>query len=101
MSPVPLRTGLPVTSAFHVLYPRISFTVENILQFINTIYILGVGPSPGGGSDGGTREEELSMKGKMHNWFVNLCGCRTAKGLRDKGTEGEGTQHERYMSIGS
>ena len=64
LSPVPLHTGLPVTSAFHVLYPRISFTVENILQFTNTIYILGVGPAPSGERNGGATEGGLSMKGR-------------------------------------
>ncbi|RUS91248.1 hypothetical protein EGW08_000960, partial [Elysia chlorotica] len=69
LSPVPLYTGLLVTSVFHVLFPRISFTVENILQFTNSIYILGVGPSPSGKQNGGAAESGLSLKGQMI-WFA-------------------------------
>ncbi|GFO06337.1 guanylate cyclase soluble subunit beta-2-like [Plakobranchus ocellatus] len=69
LSPVPLCTGRLVTSAFHVVYPRISFTVENILRFINTIYILGVGPSLNRNSDHSPAENGLTMRGQMI-WFA-------------------------------
>lgn len=58
LSPVPLHEGMNMTSAFHIVYPRIAFNVENIRRFINAIFIMAVGPE-GGPYD----QNAFSMKG--------------------------------------
>ncbi|XP_059150487.1 guanylate cyclase soluble subunit beta-2-like [Physella acuta] len=60
LSPVQLREGILVTSAFRILYPRVSFTVDHIRRFINAIFILSVGPGETGDGD-----NAFSMKGQM------------------------------------
>ncbi|XP_035824043.1 guanylate cyclase soluble subunit beta-2-like [Aplysia californica] len=61
ISPVPLHEGLLMTSAFRIVYPRISFTVETIRSFINAIFIIAL--DPGGGES--TDEQAFSVKGQM------------------------------------
>ncbi|CAG5136593.1 unnamed protein product, partial [Candidula unifasciata] len=60
LSPVELREGMQISSAFHILYPRISFNVQNICRFINAIFIIAVGPEAAEYDEHG-----FSMKGQM------------------------------------
>ncbi|KAK6995376.1 hypothetical protein BgiMline_012045 [Biomphalaria glabrata] len=61
LSPVRLREGIPVNTAFTITYPRIAFTVENVCRFINAIFILTVVPRVAGEG----QQNQFSMKGQM------------------------------------
>ncbi|XP_059144680.1 guanylate cyclase soluble subunit beta-2-like isoform X1 [Physella acuta] len=60
LSPIPLREGMLMTSAFRVVYPRMTFSVQNIKRFINTIFVIAIEASHQ--SDD---ENFFSMKGQM------------------------------------
>ncbi|CAG5127184.1 unnamed protein product [Candidula unifasciata] len=60
LSPVPLTEGMDMSSSFRILYPRMSFTVANIQQFINAIYVIAVDPH-----DSRNNSNIFSMKGQM------------------------------------
>ncbi|BFZ10415.1 hypothetical protein BsWGS_13454 [Bradybaena similaris] len=60
LSPVPLHEGMDMSSSFRLLYPRMSFTLANIQQFINAIYVFAI--------DAGHKNGDsniFSMKGQM------------------------------------
>ncbi|KAK0045725.1 guanylate cyclase soluble subunit beta-2, partial [Biomphalaria pfeifferi] len=59
LSPVRLREGIPVNTAFAITYPRIAFTVENVRRFINAIFILTVVPRV---AREGQQQNQFSMK---------------------------------------
>lgn len=60
LSPVQLREGMSMTPSFRVLHPRMSLTVANIRQFINTIFLIAVQGEQDTEGDG-----VFSMKGEL------------------------------------
>ncbi|KAL8560982.1 hypothetical protein ACOMHN_061196 [Nucella lapillus] len=54
-----IGVGSGMSEAFHIEYPRVAWSLNNILRFINTIFILSLLPTPG------SNKKCLKLKGQM------------------------------------